>query len=254
MEKASGIEWQYTPRDAFEAPYTREGDGYRLTISDGTVEVTFLPARNELPKDERFTWEALVQQLIRAREMLTHRKIDLRGGGFYVQHENGTRSVYLQVQGAFHESTSAQADVILQDSEGKIVRDSRAERIEDHRQFFDSVLELAPEDAVLRVVLNSYSSAVADPTNEFLYLGEIIDAISVPFGTLPHAERVLGIRAARSRLGRLANNERVEQSRHRGKFPEGLRKATAQELADARNAAREMVRAYVAYLNRTDTR
>src|SRR5262245_18724200 len=92
---------------------------------------------------------------------------------------------------------------------------------------------------LLRNLLQSYSRAVSDPSNELVHLYEIRDALSKHFGEEELARKALGIPNTEwKRLGALANAEPLEQGRHRGRHPDGRRSATQAELHDARQIAR----------------
>jgi hypothetical protein len=98
-------------------------------------------------------------------------------------------------------------------------------------------------------MLKSYDDAVNDPGNELVHLYEIRDSTAKHFGGESIARNVLNISGSRwSKLGRLANDEPLKQGRHRGKNPGALRDATEEELREARKIARELVVAYLSYL------
>jgi hypothetical protein len=79
-------------------------------------------------------------------------------------------------------------------------------------------------------LLKSYRAAVNDPADEFIHLFEIRDALKKHFGGEHNAKKQLGVSDTRwTRLGKLANNEPVEQGRHRGQHSSRRRPASQKE-------------------------
>ena len=91
-------------------------------------------------------------------------------------------------------------------------------------------------------MLQSYSWAVSFPDDELVYLYEIRDAATEPYGKQVAARNALGIsKTDWDKLGSLANNEPLRQGRHRGSQTADLRNATEDELEEARRIAREII-------------
>jgi len=92
---------------------------------------------------------------------------------------------------------------------------------------------------------------VDDPGNELIHLYEIFEALSKHFGAQEKARHCLHFTKAEwqclKRLGQLANDEPLEQGRHRGRHPM-LRPASPQELAEARTIAKKLVEAFMSTL------
>ena len=119
-------------------------------------------------------------------------------------------------------------DIVTKDADGNVITDTRAERLADARAFRDQCLRHA-EDPLLKGLMASFRRAVADPADRMTHLYEIRDALSRHFGTEKEAKNALGLTNAEwSDLGRIANSEPIEESRHRGAHP-ALRPATEDE-------------------------
>jgi hypothetical protein len=96
-------------------------------------------------------------------------------------------------------------------------------------------------------MIESFGKSIDDPANELVHLYEIRDAAADHFGGEIAARTKLGLsKASWSELGRLANDEPLNQGRHRGRQSELLRDATADELDTARRIARQVLEAFVA--------
>lgn len=108
----------------------------------------------------------------------------------------------------------------------------------------------APSDPIVRRMLESFDAALRYPGSELVYLYELWDELQTKFRRNKNAQKALGIsRPARSSLTYLANEELLNQGRHRGQHAGKLREATTSELDEARKIAREMIEKYLKYLD-----
>jgi hypothetical protein len=132
------------------------------------------------------------------------------------------------------------------------VRDTRAERISGDEGFNRLLEDAYVLEPLVLSLADSYSSAIANPENEFVHLYEIREALATYFHGEKAAEQQLGITAGQwKRLGSLTNDRPVRVSRHRGKHLISLRSATAAELAEARDIARMMIEAFAKFVLRS---
>ena len=142
---------------------------------------------------------------------------------------------------------AGQADAIVRDSLGNVVRDTKAERIADHTRFLDDILPKVAHSPILESMLASYHAATEDPKNELVHLYEIRDTLAKHYGNEQAARQSLGIsRREWQRLGVLANVEPLREGRHRGEHPLSRRPASAAELEEARGIARRWIAAFSA--------
>jgi hypothetical protein len=98
--------------------------------------------------------------------------------------------------------------------------------------------------SVLRRMLESYSRAVEDPDNEWIYLYEIRDALATHYSSHRKARAALGIAQDEwDRVGVLTIVEPILQGRHRG-HRDNLRPATQEELAEVRQTVRRWIETF----------
>ncbi|MEJ2080549.1 MAG: hypothetical protein P8Z74_21580, partial [Acidobacteriota bacterium] len=129
----------------------------------------------------------------------------------------------------------------------------RRERIARKREFGELVGKHFSKDPLLRPLLQSYGASIQDPLNELVHLYEIRDALSTKFSGKKSACAALAFSYSDwDTLGRLCNYEPLRQGRHRGQKGSLLREATEDELREARRIARQMIKAYVGYLDAHD--
>jgi hypothetical protein len=223
------LEWKYQPDDFFEAPYRYSDSEYELSVEGGRVIATLCVPQDPVNEELDARIRGQVEDLLLTRQIQVRRLYDLQGPRIY-QHVEGRRNVVIQVPAAAVVVSVGQPDFIIRDAAGNIVRDSRAERIAEHTQqlyFITSKLAQSPE---LREMMKSYSRSIEDPSNELLYLYEIRDALSKHYGGEGEARVALSISNAEwKRLGRLANEQPLEQGRHRGKHLVGRRAASEKD-------------------------
>jgi hypothetical protein len=151
-----------------------------------------------------------------------------------------------RVDVAVHERVGIQIkdNVVIADTlTGRVLYDSAAERVAAQRKHIEGLAPVLAGSTELLFMAKSYRRSFEDPANALVHLGEIKDILSQVFGGAKAAEKKLPSEAFNA-LGRIANGLPVNEGRHRGAHYEGLRPATAAELREARNAARELIEAY----------
>jgi hypothetical protein len=205
----------------------------------------------------------------KVRQYKTGKTYDLDGGSLTEYHLDGRRT--LQVSSFVRMNSSVSVDFTITDSTGKTIFNSAAERQREKLKHEQKKLDLQqldeqvaaaieqhyrkgahPETSLLDSLLASHLSALNDPDNELVYLYELRDALAKRFGGDAEAQKVLSVSGTEwSRFGRLSNNKRLSQGRHRGKFPGQLRSATDEELVEARTFARQLLLAFLQYLVRS---
>jgi hypothetical protein len=238
------FEWIYQPADFFEVPYHHANTDYDLVVADGRVSVTLRVPQDPVDPQLDRRIGTHVADIFAVRQLEVHRKYDLEGPRVY-QHAGARKNVAIRVGAAFAVASAGRADFIVRDAAGKVVRDTKAERIAQHTLLLDAITPRLVHSSALRGVLMSYSRAVTDPGNEFVHLYEIRDALSKHYGGEDTARAALNIsRTEWQRLGLLANVEPLEEGRHRGKHVAGRRTATAAELEEARSIVQRWIIAF----------
>jgi hypothetical protein len=240
------IEWLYEPLDFFENPVRHLGFNYDLDIQDGQAQASLKAPTEPVPSQLTVAIQATLQTIFDARQLLIHRAYRLKGTRVYQHRSNGQINRMINLRAALVATSSTGAiDITMTDASGRVIKDSRAERIAEHSRFIALITAAIEKHPLLKALLASYRAAVHNPTHELIHLYEIRDALGQHFGEDQIARQRLGISQAEwTRLGRLANTEPLEQGRHRGKHPVGLRPASSQELKEARAIARRLIEAF----------
>ena len=144
-------------------------------------------------------------------------------------------------------------DTVHKDKDGNIVSDSRRDRIEKKKKLAELVAKHRSKDKTLESILGFYKAAIYDPYNELVHLFDIWEALENRFNKKKAALITLGFTERDyNKLGNPANNDPFI-GRHRGKKVGVSRGATEAELEEARGIARNMIEAYLHYLERQNT-
>jgi hypothetical protein len=245
------IELSYEPSDFVERPIYRSCAEYDLVIQAGRAQATLKTPTDPVPDDLKISIQKELGAIFTALQVCMHRTHKPLAWGrmsIHQQRANGS-PVYHAIIAASGSicatGRSGHADFIVTDASGRILRNSKAERIAEQDRFVDLILKGIPKHPLVSVLLKSYGDAVNDPDNELVHLFEIRDALAKHFGKDQTAQKRLQITEEWKRLGKLANDEPVEQSRHRGKHFEDLRPASPQELEEARVIAKKLIEAFI---------
>jgi len=217
------IEWNYTPTSYFEEQIIWEREGYSIEIKDGHITARMnadvfdsQPGfRDSLTRTLKYYF--LGAQLIRQQAFEIH-----SGGAINRMWPDGRRDTALVIQSAEQIITAENVDLVSQDDKG-VVHDTRRDRIDTTKNLAELSARHSTTDRTARKMLHSFDAAVRDPENELVYLYEVWDALQTKFRGEKNARKALGIcRSARSRLTHLANNEPLNQGRHRGSQVDNL--------------------------------
>jgi hypothetical protein len=237
------LEFPYQPADFFESPYRQATPDREILVGRGIVTVTLSRPQDPVPQSLKSRIASEIEALFYARQLRTHRRFEFEHPRTNQLMSDGTKAVGL-TRGDIVVATDT-VDVIVADSTGKVIRDSKAEHIAEDTRFVDELAPKISRSPLLQSLLASYSAAVNDPADELTHLYEIRDALAKHYGSEAKACSQLGIsKPDWKRLGDLANAKPIAQSRHRGRHLSGIRPATQAELEEARQVARRLILAF----------
>lgn len=242
------VEWTFSPSDYFEEELDLPCEHGDMHIIPGKAELR-IPAERYPPDHSlRAHLQGELEARFLAAQVLAHRPYALSKSNVSMVYPDGRRNAWAFPDGATVSISCGNADFILRDRAGNIVRDTKRERIEERARFSQlAVRHIA--DPAASAILRSYAAAVNDPGNELVHLYEIRDALSRHFGVEAAAISAVSVSAHQwSRIGQLANSDPLTQGRHRGRQLGSLRDATRAELSEARAIARAMISGYLTYL------
>ena len=245
------LEWTFTPADYFDREFEVEGPDYRIWFALGKATAS---ADQEVydffNPDLRDIIERAVRNRLDGAQLVSRQAYELHGPSRALNHPDGRRDVFIEPGTGSIRVTGGSLDLVVTNSGGDVVRDTKRERADEKAEVGELLDKYRDRDDTVRAMEASFANSVRDPKNEFLHLYEIQEALVLRFGSKGKARAAIGVTAARwSHLGRLCNDEPLQQGRHRGKAGDALRDATEAELHEARSIAIESIRAYLKYLD-----
>lgn len=240
------LEWRYTPEDFFEESFSVNWEGWDISFGSGTakaVKSADACAPDHTMQDDL---QAGVETSFRSVMVGRHKTYELSMPSLTRVHSNGRRDVTVSGTVRSVVVVAPTADVVVRDSAGNVVRDTKRERIDHERMRLEAAMRGAT-DPFFKKLQDSYAAAVDDPANELVHLYEILDALKKHFHGEHKARRELQLTERQwEPLGRLACGEPIRQGRHRGAhINHQLRDATYEELTEARAIARGLIEAYM---------
>jgi hypothetical protein len=247
----------YAPPDFFEEPLYVSVDGFCIHISAGRAVATIPESEySKDPDSVRRRFHDAVGRVFMGGQMAQNRPFQLNLPSVERDGLTGRRQV--EHFGEIRATVSATAELVMvmTDETGKqtVVVDTRKERIERQARFATLIAKYT-HDVTAQSLAASYAAAVRDQANELVHLYEVTDALMKRFNGKDRAIKLLGISLNDwSDLGRLSSHEPLRQGRHRGRAAGVLRDATADELARAREVARNMIEKYLSYLEASSAR
>jgi len=245
------MEGTYSPADYLEEAVTLDRPDYTALIAGGRIEVTFRELEPLPDADHQAAVSREVGQVFHTRMILTCRPWEMTALTLKRRYPDGSSVRWLSASDTLGLSDSL--DMVATDSDGNVVADTNAERLADERKFREQTQRHA-EDPLLKDLIASFGRAVADPADLMTHLYEIRDALSKRrFRGENEAKKELGLTNSEWKdMGRIADHEPIEESRHRGSHP-ARRPATKEEQDRVFAVARRMIRAYLDHLDRSST-
>ena len=243
------LEWKYSPRTYLEESILINFDGGSLEISDG---IAFASIDSEVFHATPWIQNDLTKRIesrLHAVQMMAHKDFALSKPVRTDIREDGKKNYFLQVDSGRFVVSCGTVDLAVFDKDGKLVADSKRERLDEQNALADLIDRHRASDAVLDEMLKSYRQSVKDSDDELVHLYEIRDILSCRFGSKTCAIRALGVRKDEwDQLGQLANVKPLKQGRHRGRFVGSLRDAELAELKIARKSAVRLIKKYLDFL------
>jgi len=247
VEELVIIEWLFSPEDYIEHKY--KVGNIDFDISNGKVKAT-LPfsdynadknIREKLHNRVKAFFDAM---MISKRKPYTLSKYPIMEG----LNPDGKKHYTVIVE---EESFPIREEIyfVINDAVGNVIRDTKAEE----KQASLELAELSARhaaDLTVSKLLQAYTTSISDPANEFVHLYEIKDSLKTRFGNESNVKKILGISDNDWKpIGKFPNDPSIRQGRHRGNRQGKLRDATNDELAIARQTAKNMILAYLRYID-----
>src|SRR3990172_207472 len=170
-EEKTILQWTYEPKNFFEAPVDYSDSKYKLILQDGNVDAELSDFQDPVPDTLLKEVETKVNFFLKARMILKHETFKVGGVKIRQQRPDGTVRTLAQMKGKarIFKIKGSQVDIIIENADGHIVTDTRAERIAEHQEFMKLIVASAGKHKLLDELINSYKTAVCDPPNELVH-------------------------------------------------------------------------------------
>tara|TARA_R110002074_G_C12316229_1_gene646522 strand:- start:43 stop:816 length:774 start_codon:yes stop_codon:yes gene_type:complete len=251
MSKVVSVQltWKYSPENYLEEPISIELVSGVLEIKDGVALIELAPEVFHADQSISSDLTKKVESRLVAVQIMTHKNFELTTPSRTDIREDGTKNQFVEVKFCSMATSVMSGDVVVKDKSGKIISDTKTERLDKQADFAALVEKHRASDATLDHMLKSYQQSVKDPSNELVHLYEIRDALSEAFGSKKAAIAALDITANQwDEIGKLANSLPLQQGRHRGQAAGVLRSAEPKELEIARKSVSCLVEKYLNFL------
>lgn len=243
------LEWKYTPSDYLETPIKISELGINLEISKGVAIARIDPEIFGNNSSISADLTKIVENRLYAVQLVTHKKFSLGKPARSDLREDGKKNIFIEVDSIKINLSLGTPDLIITDSDGNIISNTKKERLDKQQWFSETVDRHRTTDVTLDQILKSYQMSVEDPDNELVYLYEVREALARKFGGQATAMEKLCLNKTQwDIIGILANNEPFKQGRHRGNWVGNLRAAELSELEKARKSAALLIEKYLIYL------
>lgn len=232
------LQWTYEPRYFFEKKYESVYREAPIVIEPGKVVVEMDPklyfgdtTRIELDKYITSMFEGVKLHSFEDYTLhkLTPQRILPSGEIVSIGGLRGTARITGRME-------VKHADYVRYDDAGNVIEDTAQKRFDETIDLAELFAGIPYPNPLVENLMASWTNAIRNPDNEFLYLWEIWEALK-DMHTFP-----------KDKIDRFRNlvNGPYEQSRHRGEEWHSLKPATKGELEEARQIARGFI---IAHLN-----
>lgn len=240
------LEWTFTPTDYFEEDVDFSSEACTIRVNNGRAEAR-IPSDN-YPDDHtvRNVLHAELDARFLAVQMLSHKAYTLSKPNLTKLYPDGSKGVCVFVEALTLNLSVNHPNLTTTGSNSIEIQNTKRERIKSRVEYSNLAAKYY-SDPIVQSILKSYAAAVNDPRNELIHLFEVIDTLKKTFSNdREKARRAIDVSKEQwDRLWKLANDEPLNQGRHRGKHPGTLRDATDSELDEARRIASKMIQGFL---------
>jgi len=250
MDEFYFLEWEYTPFDYFEEITELVCDCGVISLENGQAKLNICSSIYPSDQSLRSSLHEKLEYRFQIAQVFNYKSYSLSKPRVSLHSRDGVKSTWIFPDDLTVKIIFGDVDVVVRDSAGDIISDSRSKRMKDKNRF-DQIAVKNVDNSVVRKMLGSLGAAINDPDNEFVYLYEVVECLEAYFGGETKSVDILGFDIARwRRLGKLTNNKKLTQGRHRGRHLKVMRGASSSELSEAKELACEMIESYLIYLDR----
>lgn len=241
------ITWGYKPSDFFEEPYTHLWNKHEIFVNDGKARIQIPGMLYDSNNDIVNDIFNCIEGLFLGAQLVNNKPFELDNSNRTMtrRRPDGGRDIYLKASSGAMSMTGS-VDMIVRDSDGNIISDSKADRAQVTSEYAELAASNWKKDQTAESIFGSFRISVEDRENELVHLYEITESLRKRYCNEKAVITALdGVSRRKWRRLRGLANSNLNQGRHRGQYPGQLRDATPEELEEARAIARSMIEAYL---------
>lgn len=237
------ISWRFEPKGIFDDELNLQIDGQEVVFRSGVAESRSRFVSIEAARQTATILNDSIKLVLIASPENFATEVRLSGPRIDYVNPDGHEVKYLEAESAVSFSDACSVEVFAAGPDGnrmKVDCPNTSQRSHDAE-----LLGRCCNDKCLRHMISCLSNAKRDSPNALVHLYEIREAIKELFGGEKAARQQLGFHKSDwNELGRIANDEPLNEGRHRGKSLTNLRDATPEELQYCFTFARSLVLEY----------
>lgn len=239
------LEWTYEPDGFFGECVTFSYKGGEITLAEGHARGEFDARFYDCGEDFLRPAHEHVSDMFLAQQVMVQSQYKLLTASMFRHYTCGRRDQTIFLEGGHLKLSGASMDSIFRNTEGKVVYNSKTERLEKQAKFRADVAKLLPDEPMLRRMLQSFRNALSDRDNLLIHLYEVREALTTACGNEKNAISAAEIsKSCWKKFGRMANDSLLLEGRHRGRR-DRLRSATPKEIDWALCFAQKLIEGYV---------
>jgi hypothetical protein len=230
--------WGVKPKIPGHWHETLSHDGFEVEIGGDWIEAR---KQDDGARDaQQVRAEQIVDGVVRKIGLHERTKFTLTLG-FTAQFNPGSNQRHVHLRASGGGKATGHADMVLTNSDGTVVRDTRKERMAGLLQFAN----VSSANATLRRLVDYLLEYHGDPEKKLAPLYDIIELTEKIFGSKDKAAVSLGISVKQMKAaGAIINDKQIRSSRHRGQEVGTLREPTRAELQSCEAVAQKIIEEY----------
>ena len=192
MKATMVFEWTFSPPDYFADEVEQLlGQDYTMTIKDGQARAQINSVIYETSPEMRQRLHETLDAKFRAAQLFSHRSYELSRSTMTRKHPDGHEHYFLEAEPINITVTMGAPDIQIIDKNGKIIADSKRDRIElekslardriEKQKSLAALIDAHQRDDTLASMLRGLQRAVKHPDHELVHLYEVRDALSERF-------------------------------------------------------------------------
>ena len=246
------LEWKFEPIDFFEEKVEYKINEYSVSLEEGVARISITDDVYKSIDEYRVLAEQIygkLELIFKSAFIVNQKKFIIHNPNVTVVDDDNKKNIYLNpVVSVASISTHVEFQII--DKDGKIVSDSRRDRINKIKDtsLLGLNLSINDEDEIAMHLIGFYYESFDKPERILTSLYDLHKALVNELKGEDNVQDILGIpKSKQVRIRYITNVLPLKEGRHPGENIGELRNATNEEIKEAREIAKEELVQYLHY-------